>query len=164
MNDSGCPDLEHLLDEAADVKGPALEHAKSCPACAAVLEEHRQLEKDLYRLADPLPPPDFVHLVMAKVASAPAPARSEFTMGAVILAVSLGLGVASLLFGEGGLGAAGVSAARTLVELKELIIGVGSGLSAAWRTAAVPITVAATLTMFVSLVGLRRLAEQKVSP
>jgi anti-sigma factor RsiW len=164
MSDASCPDLEQLFGEAAEARGPALEHAKSCPACAAALEEHRQLEKDLFRLADPLPPPDFVHLVMAKVANAPAPARSEFTMGAVILAVSLGLGVASLFFGEGGLGAAGLSAARTLVELKDLVIGLGSGLSVVWRTAAVPVTVAATLAMFLSLIGLRRLAVQKVSP
>ena len=164
MSDTDCPDLEQLLAEAAESRGPALEHARSCPACAAALEEHRQLEKDLYRLADPLPPPDFVHLVMAKVAAAPAPARSEFTMGALILAVSLGLGVASLFFGEGGLGAVGVSAARTVVELKELVVGLGSGLSALWRTAAVPITIAATLTMLFSLFGLRRLAELKVSP
>jgi len=164
MSEIACPDLEQLLSEAAESRGPALEHAKTCAACAAVLEDHRQLEKDLYRLADPLPPPDFVHLVMAKVALAPAPARSEYLMGAAILVVSLGLGVASLFLGEGGLGAVGVSAARTLVELKEVIVGLGSGLSALWRTAAVPITVAATLTMFFSLFGLRRLAEIKVSP
>ena len=39
---------------------------------AQLLEEHRQLEKDLLRLADPMPPADFVHAVMAKVATAPA--------------------------------------------------------------------------------------------
>lgn len=69
-----CPDLEVLFIELEAGHGPALEHAEGCPLCAAVLEEHRQLEKDLFRLADPLPPPDLVHQVMARVAASPAPA------------------------------------------------------------------------------------------
>ena len=72
-----CPDLEVLFIELEAGHGPALEHAEGCPLCAAVLEEHRQLEKDLFRLADPLPPPDLVHQVMARVAASPRPcARS----------------------------------------------------------------------------------------
>ncbi|MHB8876294.1 MAG: anti-sigma factor family protein [Myxococcaceae bacterium] len=164
MSDPGCPEIEELLSDAAEGRGPALDHAKGCPACAAMVEEHRQLEKDLYRLADPLPPPDFVHLVMARVAAAPTPARSEIKMGAAILVVSLGLCATSFFLGDGGLAPAGVSAARALIDLKDLVTGLVSGLSALWRTAAVPITVAATATMFLSLLGLRRLAGVKVSP
>src|SRR2546430_11594113 len=51
-----CPDLEQIFEELAEGKGPALEHARGCPLCAEILEEHRQLEKDLFRLADPMPP------------------------------------------------------------------------------------------------------------
>ena len=61
MNSSQCPDLEVLFGEMAEGSGPALEHAGTCHLCQAVIEEHRQLEKDLYRLVDPLPPPSFVH-------------------------------------------------------------------------------------------------------
>ena len=158
-----CPDIEALLADAAEGRGPALEHAKQCPDCAALLEEHRQLEKDLYRFADPLPPPDFVHLVMAKVAAAPSPVRTELKAGAAILVASLALCAVSIFAGDGGAGALGLSAARALVEMKELAIGLGSGASALWRTAAVPITLAATFTLLFSLVGLRRLATPRLA-
>ncbi|NVJ08278.1 hypothetical protein HUW63_23925, partial [Myxococcus sp. AM001] len=57
MNPHLCPDLEVLFTELEAGEGPALDHAAECDACAAVLEEHRLMEQDLYRLADPLPPP-----------------------------------------------------------------------------------------------------------
>lgn len=57
MNPHLCPDLEVLFTELEAGEGPALDHAAECAACAAVLEEHRLMEQDLYRLADPLPRP-----------------------------------------------------------------------------------------------------------
>ena len=55
-----------IFTELEAGEGPALEHAEHCPLCTAIIEEHRLLEKDLCRLADPLPPPDLVHKVMAR--------------------------------------------------------------------------------------------------
>ena len=55
------PELNALLAELAD----------SDEARDELIEEHRQLEKDLLRLVDPLPPHDFVQSVMKKVAATP---------------------------------------------------------------------------------------------
>ena len=44
------------------------------------------MEKDLYRLADPLPPPTLVANVMARVATEPTPLRRELWAGIPILA------------------------------------------------------------------------------
>lgn len=166
MRSACCPELEQIFTELAEGRGPALEHSEHCERCAAILEEHRQLEKDLYRLADPLPPPDFVNRVMQKVAASPEPVRSEVNVGLGILFVAFGLFLVSLLAGgELGLGQLGVRLASTLVVLRELLIGLGSGIGVLWRTAAVPLTATMAAILFVSLVGLRRLAatEAKVS-
>ena len=160
---SPCPPAEQLLAEATEGHGPALEHSRECASCAAVLEEHRQLEFDLLRLADPPPPPDFVNRVMAKVAEAPVPARAEARTGTAVLAASLGLCAVSFVVGGAGFGELGTSAARLAVDFNTLWVGVGSGVVAVWHTAALPATLAAVLAMGFSLVGLRRLAETKVS-
>ena len=54
---NGCPELEALILAQSEHDPDALAHLRHCPACAALVEEHRQLEKDLFRLVDPLPPP-----------------------------------------------------------------------------------------------------------
>src|SRR5690606_35639906 len=92
MTPAQCPDLEVLFTELEAGEGPALDHAASCPLCSAVLGEHRQLEKDLYRLADPLPPPTLVASVMARVATEPTPLRRELWAGIPILVASLAVG------------------------------------------------------------------------
>jgi hypothetical protein len=163
MNLNDCPELETLFLEQAEGRGPALEHAAGCEHCAAILEEHRQLEKDLFRLADPLPPPDFVHAVMAKVAKAPAPVRSEMKVGMAILAVTFGLLALSLVFGGASLGVFGVKLAAVLVQVKDLAIGAASALSALWKTAAVPLTISLSLALLMSLVVLKRLAGVSLS-
>ena len=86
---NACPELETLLIGAAERDADALAHLRTCPRCAALAEEHRQLEKDLFRLADPMPPLDFVQSVMARVALEPAPSRVELRTGFTILAVTL---------------------------------------------------------------------------
>src|SRR5687767_11154058 len=75
----------------------------------ALLEEHRQLEKDLLRLADPLPPPDFVNKVMLKVATAPAPAPSpkDIALAMLIAFGAMAAGVAAF-FSHGGAGLGGL--------------------------------------------------------
>ena len=146
----------------------SVEHAVGCERCTAILEEHRQLEKDLFRLADPLPPSDFVHKVMAKVAGAPVAVRNEVRIGLGILAGSLALCVLTFVLGGGNLGFFGLKLASVLIEVRELAGAYGTGLAALWKTAAVPLTAAALLALFASLVGLQRLAggldDAKVSP
>lgn len=160
MKDNPCPPPESFFGESAERKA-ALEHAQSCPACAALLEEHRQLEKDLSRLADPLPPPDFVQLVMAKVARAPAPARAELKVGLLVLGLALALGVLSFLVGGGDAASAGVAVARALVRAREVAVALASGLEALSRGAGWPLAVGlagallAALSVFRRLVGVR---------
>ena len=86
---NACPELETLLVGVAEHDAEALAHLKTCPDCAFFAEQHRQLEKDLFRLADPMPPVDFVQSVMARVALEPAPTRVELRTGLSILAVTL---------------------------------------------------------------------------
>lgn len=165
---SACPELETLFDELAAGGGPAVEHAKECAACAAVLEEHRQLEKDLFRLADPLPPPDFVQQVMERVANAPAPARIEWRSFGAILATAVAAGLGTLLVNV-GVGGVGVRLATTLVSLRDFAVGLSRGLSVVWSTQSGPLTFAVVLTLFFSIVLLRRLTQnepvrQRVSP
>lgn len=168
---SPCPDLELLFAELADGEGEALAHARECEACSAILEDHRQLEKDLFRLADPLPPPDFVHNVMEKVArsAGPAASRSELLAGGGILALALSLSAVTLALHAGSPAQLGVELASSAVALRELVVGMGSALDAVWATAAMPITVGVLLTLFVSMLALKRLSssslsEVKVSP
>src|SRR5271156_1517651 len=107
-----CPDLETLLLAQVDGSGDCQEHVASCPQCAAVLEEHRQLEKDLFRLADPLPPADLVAKVMQRGAAEPLPLRSEIRVGVSILAATVMAAVLSFVATRGPIGLLGASAAR----------------------------------------------------
>ncbi|MBI3181377.1 MAG: hypothetical protein HYZ28_04475 [Myxococcales bacterium] len=162
MSEPACPPPEVFFDELAEGRSSALEHAKGCERCAALLEEHRQLEKDLSRLADPLPPPDFVQQVMAKVAAQPAPFKAELLVGLAVIAVAVGLGALAFLAGEGDLGKAGVAVAQALVLLRELAVAAVAGLGAVWRAAAWPLTIATAGTLLVCLWGLGRLAQVRV--
>lgn len=160
MSQSTCPELELLLAEAAEGSGESLEHARACPACAAILEEHRQLEKDLFRLADPLPPPDLLRQVMTRIenAPAPAPASAEIKTGLGILVLSLALWVGTFVARGGGLAELGTTLALVLVRLRSVLLGLASALEVVWRNAAVPLTAALAVVMLLSLFGLRRLA------
>ncbi len=124
---------------------------------AQLLEEHRQLEKDLLRLADPLPPPDFVHAVMAKVATAPAraPARAEMALAAVIVAIALGASVLAFS-AQGDLGAVGLHFTRLILQLRDTVVGLGSALAALWRTAALPLTIGLGLALAACLLAFKR--------
>ena len=55
MSEPFGPDVKDLELEAM-----LAELAPTEAERATLLEEHRQLEKDLLRLGDPLPPPDFL--------------------------------------------------------------------------------------------------------
>ena len=151
-------ELEQLLKELASTDEER----------AQLLEEHRQLEKDLLRLADPMPPPDFVHAVMAKVAVAPAraPAKGEIVMAVVIVTAALAASVLAFST-HGDIGTVGLSFTRLVLQLRDTVVGLGSAISALWRTAALPLTIGLGVALAASLVAFKRvlhngLTEAKV--
>ena len=151
-------ELEQLLKELASTDEER----------AQLLEEHRQLEKDLLRLADPMPPPDFVHAVMAKVAVAPAraPAKSEIAMALGIVVVALAASVLAFL-AHGDLGEVGLQFTRFVLQMRDTVVGLGSAIAALWRTAALPLTIALGVALASFLSAFKRvihngLTEAKV--
>lgn len=158
MTPTQCPDLEVLFTELDAGEGPSLEHAASCPLCSAVLEEHRLMEKDLFRLADPLPPPSLVANVMARVATEPPPLRSELWVGLTILVASVVTGLGLLIFNDQALSQVGTALAALFMDGKLLLQGLASGASALWNTAAGPVAALLLVMLFASLFGLKRLA------
>ncbi len=156
-----CPDFEALFAAQLEGTGEYAEHVGGCPDCAAILEEHRQLEKDLFRLADPLPPADLVARVMQRVAAEPLPVRAEMRVGLSILAATLMAAVLSFVATRGPIGLLGASAARAMVAWKTALWGLNNAVQVVWSTTAIPLTVSLTLLLFLSLVGLRRVAPQR---
>ncbi len=130
---------------------------------AKLREEHRLLEHDLSRLADPLPPPDFLAQVMQRVdaeAVAAAPRRELFRALAIFVPVlTAGLG---LWVFEGGPAAAGVSFAGALLWLRQTGLGALGALDAVWKTAALPVAVALSAALSVGLWALKRVAVSSV--
>lgn len=159
---NACPELETLLIGAAEHDADALAHLRTCPDCAALAEQHRQLEKDLFRLADPLPPVNFVQSVMARVALEPAPSRVELRTGFTILAVTLMAAVLAFVATHGNLGLLGTRAASSVVVWRNLFFAVSEALAAIWSTAALPMVVAMAGLVVVSTLGVRRLAAHRV--
>jgi hypothetical protein len=159
-----CPDLEVLFAELEAGEGPALDHAAECEACSAVLEEHRLMEQDLYRLADPLPPPHLVASVMARVAAEPVPQRRELWSGLAILFTSLLGGLGYLLMNDQALGRLGTGVASFVVEGRLFAEGVLSGAHALWSTAGLAVATSLALLLMTSLYGLKRLAGSVPTP
>ena len=159
---NACPELETLLVGVAEHDAEAVAHLKSCPGCAAIAEQHRQLEKDLFRLADPMPPVDFVQSVMARVALEPAPVRVELRTGLSILAVTLMGAVLAFVAAHGNLGLLGTRAASSVVAWRNLFFAASEALAAIWSTAALPTVVAMAGLVVVSTLGVRRLAAHRV--
>jgi hypothetical protein len=156
-----CPDLETLLFAQVEGSSDCQEHVAACEKCAALLEEHRQLEKDLFRLVDPLPPTDLVARVMQRVAAEPLPLRAELRVGLPILAAALMAGVLSFVATRGPIGLLGASTARALVSWKTAFFGVSNAMQVAWSTTTIPLAVCLSLVLFLSLVGLRRVAPAR---
>jgi hypothetical protein len=164
MTPTQCPDLEVLFTELEAGEGTALDHAATCPLCSAVLEEHRQLEKDLYRLADPLPPPTLVATVMARVATEPTPLRRELWAGIPILVASLAVGLGLLITNDQALVRLGAALAAMVTDGRALLQGLASGASALWNTAAGPVAAILVFLLIVSLSGLKRLVGSGPNP
>lgn len=127
-----------------------------------LLEEHRQLEKDLLRLADPLPPADFVHQVMQKVAAAPAPAPSakDIALAVGITFAAFAAGVFAFVSHGAGFEGLALSLANLAVSAKLVLAGVGSAFEAVWRTAAVPVAVALGAMLVTSVFALKKLGTE----
>lgn len=125
----------------------------------ALLEEHRQLEKDLLRLADPPPPPDFVSQVMAKVAAQPrrAISRAEVATAALVVFAALSVAAWAFLSRDAGVSGVGVLLAQAALKLRGLAVGFGSALEALWVTAALPLAASLLVTLVGCLMALRRL-------
>lgn len=133
-----------------------------------LLEAHRQLEKDLLRLADPPPPPDFLIQVMAKVAQAPAPMahRQELWSAAIIGLGSLAASLLTLVASGFTLAGLGLRFVQLLLTAREQIVGLTSAAFAVWRTAGLPLSVVAAALMVFSVVAFKRMSmsnEAKVS-
>jgi anti-sigma factor RsiW len=129
-------------------------------ARAQLLEEHRQLEKDLLRLADPPPPGDFVAAVMRKVQQAPARpvSRREAVMAGLVVLTAVVSALGALVLG-GGVAGVGLAVADLAIEVRDGLVAMGSGLFALWTTAAVPLAIALSLTIGLMLLALRRFAQ-----
>ncbi|RYZ32909.1 MAG: hypothetical protein EOO71_43195 [Myxococcaceae bacterium] len=154
---SPCPDLEVLFAELEAGEGPGLDHAAECEACAARMEDHRLLEQDLFRLADPLPPPSLVVNVMARVAESPVPQRREVWTGLAILLTSLGAGLGFLFSSDQALGRFGTGFASTVGNTRAFVEGLFSGAHALWSTAGVAVACFIAVVVLSSLFGLKRL-------
>ena len=165
---SSCPSLESLFEALEAPHGQSaakedlLAHAKDCGACSAIVEEHRQLEKDLFRLADPLPPPDLVMKVMARVSLAPVP-RRELKVGLAIFFATVTAAVSAFVLGHGQVAAVGSSVAGSIVFWHGTAVGLSSAVGTVWRTAAVPMVTVMAGVLFASLLSLRKLSGSELS-
>ena len=151
MSEPTDTELEALLAELAPTEAER----------TLLLEEHRQLEKDLLRLADPLPPPDFLANVMSRVAVAPARplSRADVWSAVAIVGVTVSLAVVALLVSGGVTGGFGLALASVVVKLREALVAGGSALLALWTTAALPTVVALSLLLAATLTAFRRLVS-----
>jgi hypothetical protein len=144
------PELDAMLRELAPTE---LERE-------ALLEEHRQLEKDLLRLADPMPPPDFLQNVMKRVESAPARAvsKGEVATAAGIVMVTMAAAVVALFTVGSGSSGFGLALAELAIRVRDALVAMGSALVAVWSTAALPLAVGLFVTVGLSLFALKRWA------
>ena len=152
-----CPDPEQLLLDLALEEPEARAHVAGCRDCASLVELHRQLEKDLLRLADPPPPPDFVHKVMARVQAQPvAPAREVWTFAGILAGTLAALGVL-VLTDAGTAGAWGTRIASFVIGIRDGLEMTAQAGALVWETAALPLMVAAMMALLTLTFAARRL-------
>lgn len=157
MNRTACPDPEALFVGLMEDRPEARAHLEACEDCAALVEDHRQLEKDLLRLSDPLPPPDFVHQVMARVEAEPVPAGREWLSFAGIAGAALA-GVVVLVASDAATaGSWGARVAEWTVGAREVLEAGADGALVVWDTAALPLTAVAAVTLMILGAAAKRL-------
>lgn len=123
-----------------------------------LLEEHRLLEQDLFRLGDPLPPSDFLAQVMRKVEQAPArTTRADIRLATFLFGLSVGTGT-MLLLRNFSLGSAGTTVAAFLVAARHAALGAFNAVTALWGSAALPVTLVLALVFGGALALLKRFA------
>ena len=151
MSEPHDTELEALLAELAPTEAQRV----------LLLEEHRQLEKDLLRLADPLPPPDFLAKVMSRVAEAPVRplSRADVWAAVAIVGVTISLAVVALLVSGGVTGGFGLALASVVVKLREGLVATGTALQALWTTAALPTVLGLSLLLAATLTAFKRLVQ-----
>ncbi len=156
-NKSQAPDAETNAEDL-ELERLFADTAHDEAELALLKEAHRQLEKDLLRLADPLPPGDFVSSVMAKVEAQPKRVPVSEIVSAVLIAVGA-LAASAIAFVSSGASPDGVavSFAQAFVSAREVLVGCGSALSAVWRTAGLPLSIMLGMVVMAALVGFRRL-------
>lgn len=152
-----CPEIDRLLAEQAEGRGPSLEHARQCQRCSELLEEHRQLEKDLFRLADPFPPLDFTQRVMAQVAVQPAPTNINLAVGLAIAVTAFGLGLFTLAAAGAGISIVGSFVGSALITAKSLWVGGEKAVSLLWATESLPMAISLFLSLLLCVFALKRL-------
>jgi len=145
-------ELKALLDELADTD----------EARAELAEEHRQLEKDLLRLVDPPPPPDFVQAVMRRVKATPRVSRGDVVVASGIVITTVAAAVVALLAGSDS-ASLGLALANLAINLRNGLVAMGSGLLALWTTAALPLAVGLSSLVWLSLAVFRRVAQPTVA-
>ena len=151
-----CPEPEELFLDLAEDKPEARAHLASCSDCKALVELHRQLEKDLLRLADPQPPPDFVHRVMARVQAQPvAPARELWSFFGILAGTVAAL-VMLVAFDAATAGIWGERIASFAIGLRDAVEVVLHAGVVVWETAAVPVMVAAVMALLTLSFAARR--------
>ena len=156
MTNIECPELELLLTELSEGSGASLEHAKSCERCGEIVSQHRELERELFRLADPFPPSSFVSQVMSKIAASPVSKYRELKVGLAIMFGAFAMALSVLIWG-GGVGQVGILAASAVVHSQTLLVGLSSAISALWTTAALPMLLSLGLVLATALFALKRL-------
>jgi hypothetical protein len=95
------------------------------------------------------------------VAAEPLPLRAEIRVGLPILATTLMAAVLSFVATRGSIGLVGATTARALLAWKSTFFHLSSAMQVAWSTTTVPLAVCLSLVLFLSLVGLRRVAPAR---
>lgn len=158
MSATRCPDPERLALDLEEGQAWAFTHLEHCEACAALLEEHRLLERELFRAMDPAPPVDFVRSVMVRVEQAPAPPRTELLVGAMIFITAL-IALGTLVWTSApSLGALSLETVGRAVERGRWLEGVAAASSTIWSVAGPALVVLSVLTLVFASLGLRKLS------
>lgn len=163
MSATRCPEPERLALDLDEGQEWALTHLEHCEGCAGIFEEHRLLERELFRAMDPNPPADFVSRVMVRVEQAPAPPRTELLVGGMIFLSAL-VALASLVVTSvPSLSAIPLDTVDRALARGRWLEGVAEGFSTVWSVAGPSLLILSVLTLVLASFGLRKLATSPTS-